>query len=62
MLNNYRFKIIDPARKAEEYDLEVTELFDDYSICKVKDNESIIATRFSAKDKIGVTTIYKLNK
>lgn len=62
VLKNFKFKIIDPARKDEEYDLEVTELFDDYSTCKVKNNESVIATRFNAKDKIGVTTIYKLNK
>ncbi len=59
---NFKFNIIDPSRKNEDYDLEVAETFDNYSICKVKENGSIIASRFNTKDKIGVTTNYQLTK
>ncbi len=62
VLKNFKFKIIDPSRKSEEYDLEVSELFDNYSICNVKNNESLIQNLFAATGKVGATTIYKLKK
>jgi hypothetical protein len=57
-----QLQIIDPSRKNKDYDLEINEIFDDYSICKVKNNESIIAALFNTKAKIDVKTIYTLNK
>lgn len=56
VMKDSKFRVIDDNRKNEDYDLEVDQLFDDYSICDVKNNESVIADRFKANDKIRVTT------
>jgi hypothetical protein len=58
---NMKFDIIDSQRKTEDFDLDVTEVFDDYSICKVKNNESLISDAFKANRKIKIVTSYSLN-
>jgi hypothetical protein len=56
VMKDYKFRIIDSTHKKDEYDLVIDQLFDDYSICTVKNNESLIADGFKTNNKIWVTT------
>jgi hypothetical protein len=59
VMKDFKFRINDNNRKKEDYDLIVDQLFDDYSICTVKNNESLIADRFKSNDKVWITTNLK---
>lgn len=59
MVTGVSFYVLDINNGSEKPDLIVTEVFQDYSICKVKENEKSILSKSNAGLKLKIKSTYK---